>query len=92
VAFAHSGKPDDPRADEYVKTILTLLDAGLVERIVLSSDFASQKYLRKNGGSGIDMTIANFVPRLRRAGVTDAAVRTMLIENPHRVVSFVSHA
>src|SRR5262249_53310418 len=92
VAFDHSGKPDDPRADEYVKTILTLLDAGLVARIVLSSDFASQKYLRKNGGPGIDMTITNFVPRLRRAGVTDAALRTMLIENPRRVLSFVSDA
>ena len=29
VAFDHCGKPDDPRADEYVRTILTLLDAGL---------------------------------------------------------------
>lgn len=89
VAFDHSGKPDDPRADEYVKTILSLLDAGLANRICLSADFASQKYLRKNGGPGIDMTITNFVPRLRRAGVADATLRTMLVENPRRVLSFV---
>ena len=89
VAFDHSGKPDDPRADEYVKTILSLLDAGVANRICLSSDFASPKYLRKNGGPGIDMTITNFVPRLRRAGVADATLRTMLVENPRRVLSFV---
>jgi len=89
VAFDHSGKPDDPRGDEYVKTILSLLDAGVANRICLSSDFASQKYLRKNGGPGIDMTITNFVPRLRRAGVTEATLRTMLVENPRRVLSFV---
>ena len=88
VAFDHSGKPDDPRVDEYVKTILTLLDAGLANRICLSSDFASQRYLRAKGGPGIDMTITNFVPRLRRAGVGDATLRTMLVENPRRVLSF----
>ncbi len=92
VGFDHSGKPDDPRADEYVKTILTLLDAGLADRICLSSDFASQKYLRKNGGPGIDMTITNFVPRLRRAGVSDATLRTVLVDNPRRVLSFVPRA
>jgi phosphotriesterase-related protein len=89
VAFDHSGKPDDPRADEYVTTIRTLLDAGLANRICLSSDFASPKYLRKNGGPGIDMTITNFVPRLRRAGIDDATLRTILVENPRRVLSFV---
>jgi phosphotriesterase-related protein len=91
-AFDHCGKPDDPRADEYVTTILALLDAGLAERVLLSSDFASPKYLRKNGGPGIDMTITNFVPRLRRAGVTDAMLRTILVENPRRVLSFVPRA
>jgi predicted metal-dependent phosphotriesterase family hydrolase len=89
VAFDHSGKPDDPRADEYVKTILTLLEAGLANRICLSADFASERFLRKKGGPGIDMTITNFVPRLRRAGVDDATLRTILIENPRRVLTFV---
>ena len=92
VAFDHSGKPDDPRADEYVKTILTLLDAGLTNRICLSSDFASQKYLRKNGGPGIDMTVTNFVPKLRRAGVNEATLQTILVENPRRVLTFVPRA
>jgi phosphotriesterase-related protein len=92
VAFDHSGKPDDPRADEYVKTIRTLLDAGLANRICLSSDFASEKSLRKNGGPGIDMTITGFVPRLRRAGVDEATLRTILVENPRRVLSFVPRA
>jgi phosphotriesterase-related protein len=89
VGFDHSGKPDDPRADEYVNTIRTLLDAGLANRVLLSSDFASPRYLRKNGGPGIDMTITTFVPRLRRAGVDDVTLRTILVDNPRRVLSFV---
>lgn len=91
-AFDHCGKPDDPRGDEYVRTLLTLLDAGLSERLLLSSDFANPRYLRKNGGPGIDMTITNFVPRLRRAGVNDATLRTLLVENPRRVLTFVPRA
>jgi len=89
VGFDHSGKPNDPRADEYVKTIRTLLDAGFANRILLSSDFSSPKNLRKNGGPGIDMTITYFVPRLKRAGVDDRTLRTILVENPRRVLTFV---
>ena len=37
----------------------------------------------------IDMVVTNVVPRLRRAGVDDATLRTILIGNPRRVLSFV---
>lgn len=89
LGFDHSGKPDDPRADEYVRIIQTVLDAGLEDRICLSSDFNDQKYLRKNGGPGIDMVLSTMVPRLRRAGVSDATLHRILVENPRRVLTFV---
>jgi phosphotriesterase-related protein len=89
LGFDHSGKPDDDRLDEYVRTVLTILNAGYEERIFLSSDFASSRFLRKNGGPGIDMTVMTFVPRLRRAGVTDSIIRKILVENPRRLLTFV---
>jgi phosphotriesterase-related protein len=89
LGFDHSGKPDDDRLDEYVRTVLTILNAGYEERIFLSSDFASSRFLRKNGGPGIDMTVTTFVPRLRRAGVTDSIIRKILVENPRRLLTFV---
>jgi phosphotriesterase-related protein len=89
VGFDHSGRPDDPRLDEYVRTIQTVLDAGYEDRIFLSSDFANAKYLRKNGGPGIDMTVTTFVPRLRRAGVGEATIHRILVENPRRLLAFV---
>jgi phosphotriesterase-related protein len=88
LGFDHSGKPDDPRADEYVRTILAVLEAGFENRVCLSSDFASGKYLRKNGGPGIDMVLTTMVPRLRRAGVSEATLHTILVENPRRVLAF----
>jgi phosphotriesterase-related protein len=88
LGFDHSGKPDDPRAGEYVRTILAIIDAGFADRICLSSDFSNAKYLRKNGGPGIDMTVTVFVPKLRAAGVPDRTLHTILVENPRRVLSF----
>ena len=94
VGFDHSGKPDDPRLQEYVRTIMTVLEAGYVDRVCLSSDFSirDRKYLHKNGGPGISMTMTNFVPRLRQAGVNDAILHKILIENPRRVLAFVPKA
>lgn len=92
LGFDHSGRPDDPRADEYARTILAVLDAGLQDRICLSSDFNGEKYLRKNGGPGIDMVLTTMVPRLRRAGVPEATLHRILVENPRRVLTFVPKA
>ena len=89
LGFDHSAKPDDPRIDEYVRTVLAVLEAGYEDRVFLSSDFASSKYLRKNGGPGIDMTVTTFVPRLRKAGVSDAVLHRILVENPRRLLAFV---
>lgn len=92
LGFDHSAKPGDPRIDEYVRTILAALEAGYEDRVFLSSDFASSKYLRKNGGPGIDMTVTTFVPHLRKAGVSDAVLRRILVENPRRLLAFVPKA
>jgi phosphotriesterase-related protein len=88
LGFDHSGRPDDPRMDEYPRTILAVLDAGLEDRICLSSDFNNEKYLRKNGGPGIDMILTTIVPRLRAAGLSEATLHRILVENPRRVLTF----
>jgi phosphotriesterase-related protein len=88
LGFDHSGRPEDPRLDEYVRTIRTIIDAGFGDRICLSSDFGNEKYLRKNGGPGIDMILTTIVPRLRRAGVPENTLHVILVENPRRALSF----
>ena len=89
LGFDHSGKPDDPRLQEYVRTIMTVIEAGHVDKLCLSSDFSNQKYLRKNGGPGIAMVMTTMVPRLRAAGVDGATLHKILVENPRRAIAFV---
>ena len=92
VGFDHSGRPDDPRLGEYVRTIMAVLEAGHEDRVCVSSDFASQKYLRKNGGPGIAMVMTTMVPRLKQAGVSEATLHRILVENPRRALAFAPKA
>ena len=71
---------------------MAILEGGHEDRLCVSSDFASQKYLRKNGGPGIAMVMTTMVPRLRQAGVSEATLHKILVENPRRALAFVPKA
>ena len=72
--------------------ILSMLDAGYTERVLLASDFAQASDLQQNGGPGYAKTITRFVPMLREAGVDDATLHTLTVENPLRFLAFVPPA
>jgi phosphotriesterase-related protein len=72
-----------------VTTILAFLEAGHVDHLLLSSDFANGRALKKNGGRGIAQTVTSFGPMLLKAGVSDATLRHILVDNPRRLLAFV---
>lgn len=79
-----------PEADGHkVPMVQAMLDAGLVERVLLASDFALASDTQRRGGAGYAKTITQFVPMLREAGVDDATIRTLTIDNPLRFMAFV---
>ena len=53
VGFDHSGRPDDPRLDEYVRTIQAVLDAGYEDQIFLSSEFSSECWTTWSTNAGV---------------------------------------
>ncbi len=77
--------PDDKR----VAMILAFLDAGYADHLLLSSDFSNGRALKKNGGPGVAQTVTAFGPMLVKAGVSEAALRHILIDNPRRFLAFV---
>jgi phosphotriesterase-related protein len=75
-------------ADEKrVAMIRALIDAGFTDQLLLSSDFSSGRALKKNGGPGIAQTVTVFAPMLTKAGVPEAALRRILVDNPKRFLS-----
>ena len=72
-----------------VPMVQAMLDAGHAERVLLASDFALASDTQLRGGAGYAKTITQFVPMLREAGVDDATIHTLTIDNPLRFMAFV---
>lgn len=75
-----------------VTTILALLDAGYADQLLLSSDFSNGRALKKNGGPGVAQTVTVFGPMLLKAGVSEATLRHILVDNSRRFLAFVPKA
>jgi phosphotriesterase-related protein len=80
--------PDEKR----VAMVLAFLEAGYADHLLLSSDFASGRALKKNGGPGIGQTVTAFAPMLTKAGVSAPVLKRILTENPKRFLSFAPKA
>ena len=79
-----------PDADgRKVPMIRALIADGHADRVLLASDFAAAQDIQRNGGPGYAKTITRFVPMLRDAGVADAEIRAMTVDNPLRFLAFV---
>jgi phosphotriesterase-related protein len=74
-----------PSDEENARAIRRLLDLGYGDRVLLSQDVFLKMMLTRYGGFGYAYLLRHFVPRLQRHGVSEAAIRTMLVDNPRRV-------
>jgi phosphotriesterase-related protein len=72
-----------------VNLIKEVLDAGFEDHVLLSADFASEPETKFNGGAGYATVTAVFVPKLRYAGVSEATLHKILVDNPRRFLAFV---
>jgi phosphotriesterase-related protein len=72
-----------------VERIAGLIEAGWVNQIVLAQDVCVKVQLKRYGGFGFDHLLESGIPMLRSLGVSDADVRTMLVDNPRRVLTGV---
>jgi predicted metal-dependent phosphotriesterase family hydrolase len=70
-----------------VESICDLLAAGHAERILLSQDVCHDSQLAHYGGNGYTYLADPFLPRLRAAGVSDAEIRTITVDNPRRLLT-----
>ncbi len=85
--FYADQQSQSPSDEENAAAIKRLIDAGFLHSILLSQDVFLKMMLTCYGGWGYGYVLRHFVPRLRRHGVTEEQIRTLLIENPRRVFS-----
>lgn len=78
-------EPDSSRVDHIVR----LFEAGLGNRLLLSGDLARRSQLVAwGGGPGYTSIPWRLVPWLRRAGLSDHELNTLLVENPARFLTW----
>ena len=75
-----------------VVAVMAMVEAGHADQLLLSSDFASARSLKKNGGAGLAQTATVFGPMLLKAGLPEATLTRILTENPKRFLACVPRA
>jgi phosphotriesterase-related protein len=68
---------------------MAMADAGVADQLLLSSDFYSERALKKNGGPGLAQAATVFGPMLIKAGMSEGMLRRILVDNPRRFLAFV---
>ena len=64
-----------------------MIDQGYAGQLVISTDTCRLSQMQANGGRGFDYIWRDFLPRLRRLGVTDSDIHKILADNPRRIIS-----
>ena len=80
---------DLPNDNHRINEIIQLIDQGYLKQILIAHDIAWKSRLRSYGGHGYDHILTNVVPLMRAKGMTEEQIRTILVENPKRVLQFV---
>lgn len=70
--------PDQVRADILKK----IQDMGYIDKVLLSMDITRKSHLEYQGGLGYSFLLDDFIPRLRRTGISEESIEKMLIKNP----------
>lgn len=82
--LGHGGATDGQRAG----AIKALVDAGHAERVVVSCGSVAYPIAWAPSPQPLGYLLEGFVPQLRQAGVSDAAIQTILLQNPRRLLAF----
>lgn len=70
-----------------VKMLAELVRRGHVRQLLVSQDVALKMDLKSYGGYGYAHILVDIVPALRREGLSDADIHTILVENPRRALT-----
>jgi len=76
-------------AEAHIAVIRALIAAGYLNRVLISQDSGWYRPGEPGGGrfNGYTFLFDSFLPALKRSGVSDAHIRTIMVDNPARVLT-----
>lgn len=79
-----------PSDEEAALGIVELVDQGYLGQVLLSQDVFLKMMLTRYGGNGYSYVIRHFLPRLKRHGLTEENLSTLIRANPKHVFDIQS--
>ena len=80
---------DIPNDHQKIAEIMDLIGAGYIRQILVSQDIWNKQQRRIYGGWGYDHILRNAVPVMRAKGMTADQIRTIMVDNPRRLFTFL---
>ena len=84
MSFSPMERHGEPRVVDLARE---LIERGHSDRLLLSQDVCHNSQLKAYGGNGYVYLFETFLPRLRAAGVPEAAIHQMTVLNPARILA-----
>ena len=78
---------DFPADRDRIAGVASLVEGGWADQVLISTDMCMKFQLRAYGGHGYGHILDTVVPRMRRAGIPDAALDKILVENTKRLLT-----
>lgn len=76
-----------PRDPDRIHAVVEMAGRGYLNQLLLSHDVCTKIQLKEYGGWGYEHLSKHIEPWFKHAGLTDAEIRTMRVENPQRVLA-----
>jgi phosphotriesterase-related protein len=86
VTFLGSGQRE-PSDAQRIDSLLRLLHDGWDDQLLISQDVCTRIQLRRHGGYGYSHILRAILPQLRRHGVDDTTLETLMVRNPARLLT-----
>ncbi|MBA7581936.1 Phosphotriesterase homology protein [subsurface metagenome] len=80
---------DLPNDHQRLNEITQLIGEGYLDQILISQDICTKQQLCAYGGWGYDHILRDVVPVMRLKGFSDEVIRTITVDNPKRLLTFV---
>lgn len=85
VGFDTIGKNNYFLDEERANLIYKLQETNRIDKVCLSLDITRKSNMKYKGGIGYSYLFTDFIPLLKKHGVSDESINLMLIENPKRL-------
>ncbi|ALX47827.1 phosphotriesterase family protein [Lentibacillus amyloliquefaciens] len=87
IGFDTIGKNNYRPDKDRLSFLLDFIEKGFHKQILLSADLTRKSHWKKHGGPGYDLVLNDFIPALRKHGVSDDIISDLLINNPAKAYS-----